>query len=276
MDFQLSDATQVAQHSQLVEELFGERTDNAANSKIVLPFTVRAVRTDSDLRKALRLRATCYGHHFGDTSTSYENPEAEDLDPGSILFLAESKDTGEAVGCLRFMTNSHNQLNIQKHVALPSEITNHHIADIRRLSVVKGRSGRQVKLALFKAVYLHAVAMQVRYLVIGARAPLIRDYLALYFQDIFPEELTVELLGKPHRVLYFDVSKAEREWRERGNRWYETIFHSFHPDIELYRALRPTWLRRRADDPPHSSPPARVPAHSASVNMLMPSSAYIS
>lgn len=273
MDLQLSDATQVAQHSQLVEELFGARAVSAAPSKIHLPFNVRAVRTHEDLQKALRLRATCYGHHFGDKSTPYEDPEPEDMDLGSILFLAESKDTGEAVGCLRFMTNSHNHLNIQRHVTLPSEIAKHHIADIRRLSVVKGPGGRQVKLALFKAVYLHAVAMQVRYLVIGARAPLIRDYLALYFQDIFPEALTVDLLGKPHRILYFDVSKAEREWRERGNRWYEVIFHDFHPDIELYSALRPTWVRRRSDDPPYSSLPASVSAHSAAASLLISASA---
>jgi hypothetical protein len=150
------------------------------------------------------------------------------------------------------MTNRFTSLHIEEFVKLPPDLCQVHLADIRRLSVAKGPGGRLVKLALFKAAYLHAVANQVRYIVIAAREPLIRDYQAVHFQDIVKEGLYVELLEKPHRVLFLDVNKVEYDSRSSGNRLHKTFFQDYHPDIMLFEPLRPSWITGRADDPRRS------------------------
>lgn len=246
------DPRELAHHLKLNEELFGQNRPNPQFHQASLPFTVRAVRTHQDLQDVLRLRAACYGRHFGSDGLVRETPDPEDLDPGAVLFLAELKSTGEPVGCLRFMTNRFSRLHIEEFVDLPPDLCHVHLADIRRLSVAKGPGGRLVKLALFKAAYLHAVANQVRYIVIAAREPLIRDYQAVHFQDLVTGGLYVELLEKPHRVLFLDVNKVEYDSRASGNRLHKTFFHDYHPDIMLFEPLRPSWITGRADDPHRS------------------------
>jgi hypothetical protein len=91
------------------------------------------------------------------------------------------------------------------------------------------------------------MATQVRWMVIGARnEALVRQYRRLGFTDLFEDGRMVPLLhaGRlEHRVLSFNVTAAERTWREPRHPLYEFIFETVHPDIELF-STRPALPRR--------------------------------
>jgi hypothetical protein len=132
-----------------------------------------------------------------------------------------------------------------------------------------------------KASYLFCMATQIRWMVIGARNDaLVRQYRMLGFQDVFDDGRMVPLrhAGRlDHRVLAFNVTAAERTWREPRHPLYEFIFETSHPDIQLFSkepALPSRQATRAAD---HASildrfgrgaaePPVRKGSHSALVN----------
>lgn len=261
-------------HVNLVNELFGSPPRKSGPPSVTLPFRVRIAQTEADLAKALRLRAACYSRHFGDALVSDAEPDPEDLAPGSLILLAEDKRTGDVLGCLRFMTNRYSDLSIQKYVDLPPKLQNSSLADIWRLSVTAGARGRLVKAGLFKAVYLCALAFQVRYLVIGARGALIRGYEGFFFKDIVPGGLEVELLGLPHRILYVDVVRAAADWEANGIRWLQSFMHDQHPDIEIFNPLLPGWARvhRNGADNGSFTPsaPGRASPHQNPSHMRSP------
>jgi len=95
-----------------------------------------------------------------------------------------------------------------------------------------------VKLSLMKASYLFCMATQIRWMVIGARnEALVRQYRMLGFKDVFDDGRMVPLrhAGRlDHRVLAFNVTAAERMWREPRHPLYEFIFETSHPDIQLF------------------------------------------
>ena len=105
-----------------------------------------------------------------------------------------------------------------------------------------------MKLGLFKATYLCAQALQVRHLVIGARSSLEPDYRRLGFVDPGPEPITLETLGRPHRMLSLDIAAAERQWRERKHPLYQFMVVDFHPDIDLFQWSIGRWVESRVDE----------------------------
>jgi hypothetical protein len=82
------------------------------------------------------------------------------------------------------------------------------------------------------------MATQVRWMVIGARnEALVRQYRRLGFNDVFGDARTVPLLhaGRlEHRILAFNVTAAERTWKECEHPLYQFIFDTSHPDIQLF------------------------------------------
>jgi hypothetical protein len=93
-----------------------------------------------------------------------------------------------------------------------------------------------------KAAYLHCLAHQVRWMVIGARSEaLVRQYRRLGFSDL-NEGAEVPLAhagGLPHRVLAFDVVSAERNWFAGAHPFYQFMVGCYHPDIQLFAAPQP-------------------------------------
>lgn len=200
-----------------------------------LPFTVRVVRQEQQLRKAIAIRQRAYGRHLPALGELLREPEAQDRDPACVVLLAESRLDGEALGTLRIQTNSRRPLALESSVELPEWLSGARLAEATRLGIAEGRIGRMVKTMLFKAFYQYCVAAEIDWMVIGARSPLDRMYEALLFQDVFPGQGYIPLKhagNLPHRVLAFEMETAEARWRAARHPLLDLFVHTSHPDIE--------------------------------------------
>ena len=166
-------------------------------------------------------------------------PEPLDTSPGVVVLLCREKISGRAIGSARVQTNSYGPLLIERSVPIPREIGEDKRAEITRLSVVPG-GDPQAKLALFKAIYLCCLAMQVRWMIIGARSDSLRNqyerlgFLPLALNETNPQMVPLVHTGNlPHYVLRFDVTSAERNWHEQHNSLYRFMFRTSHPDLHL-------------------------------------------
>lgn len=200
-----------------------------------LPFTVRVVRSDEALDKAVAIRRAAYARHMPALAERLAAPEPNDRDRGSVVLLAESKMDGSPVGTMRIQTNRFNPLSIEQGVELPAWLSNKNQAEATRLGIDLGRTGRLVKTTLFKAFFLYCVEADIDWMVIGARSPLDRMYDALLFQDLFPGQYIPmrHFNNIPHRVLAFEVGTAEERWASANHPLYNFVFRTRHPDLDL-------------------------------------------
>lgn len=218
----------------------------AALNEEWLPFTVEVVASDEALHAAIAVRQAAYARHLPEFSERLSQPEPADLEPGVTLLLARSKVDGEALGSMRIQTNAYKPLPMEASVELPTRLSTAYLAEATRLGVTQAHVGRLVKTALFKAFYLHCLAEEVDHMVVTARAPLDRQYQRLVFDEVFPERGPIPMahVGNiPHRVLSFDVAKAEINWEAARHPLRDFMFHTFHPDIQFGAPRR---QRRRA------------------------------
>lgn len=217
-----------------------------------LPFIVRTVRTEDQLRAVCVLRAEAYGRHVPEFGASLREPEPVDREPGVISFVAEDKATGLAVGTMRVHLNSHCPLPLEGAVALPDDLRGHLLVEVCRLAIRQGYNKTMVRLALFKALYLYAYAHQAQFMVVAAKSPLNDIYRSLGFQPLIgPGENWVELPyahNLRHELLKFDVLLAERTWSEMGHPLYHFMGRMFHPDIKVFSAVTPAWHTPRQSD----------------------------
>jgi len=200
-----------------------------------LPFTVRVVRSDDALQKAVTIRQAAYARHVPAFAAKLSSPEPNDHDHGSVVLLAESRLDGSPLGTMRIQTNRFRDLAIAQSVELPAWLKNRSMAEATRLGVAPGRAGRVVKTTLFKAFFLYCQEANVEWMVIAARTPLDRQYEALLFEDLFPGQFIPMRHGNdiPHRVLAFEVGTAEDRWAEAHHPLFNFVFQTQHPDIDL-------------------------------------------
>ncbi len=217
-----------------------------------LPFTIRAVRTDQDLRKALDIRFEAYRRHFPDFGGDHVAPESYDLEPNSTLLLAESKADGMPLGSMRVMTNDKGRLFIEDAIALPAVIRDQPTAEATRLAVKAGRSGTLVKLMLWKAFHRFCLATQMNQMLVAAREPIDKQYEWLGFADPVDGGLRT-VLGNTgnamHRVLTLGVFEAQTLMVQNQHQLYEFFFVESHPEIETFSSVSSRWNapRRRRE-----------------------------
>ena len=210
-----------------------------------LPFTVRVVRDEQALHKAITIRQAAYARHVPEFAAKLGAPEPNDHDQGSVILLAESKMDGSPVGTMRIQTNRFRDLAIAQSVELPAWLNNRRMAEATRLGVALGRTGRVVKTALFKAYFLYCQEANIEWMVISARPPLDRQYEALMFHDLFPGQ-TIPMRhvnNIPHCVLAFEVGTAEERWAEAHHPLFKFVFETQHPDIDLNDSDFSSWGR---------------------------------
>jgi len=216
-----------------------------------LPFTVRVVRNEQALHKAVAIRQAAYARHMPDLAERLRSPEALDHDQGSVVLLAESKLDGSPLGTMRIQTNRFNPLSIEQGVELPEWLHDKSLAEATRLGIDPGRTGRIVKTVLFKALYLFCVEANIEWMVVGARSPLDRMYDALLFQDLFPGQYIPmrHFNNIPHRVLALDIPGARARWEAAEHPLLGFMCHTRHPDIDLNDAdFSARSLRARAPE----------------------------
>lgn len=218
---------------------------------------IRVVRTEAQLAEAVGIRSSAYRRHHPEFARLVKAPEPADRHPDSIVLLAETQSNGEAVGTVRIQTNFTEPSEFERHLVLPAMYREAAIAHVSRLAVKPTTAHNGVRHALFKSLYRYCFATQVRWLMVGARPPMDRQFLGLGFRDVFqPGSLC--LLPSSGRVgiraLAFDVVAGERIWRAMGHRHYDYMVLQFSPEIEIFSSVTAMWNRPRR---------ARMPLDSA-------------
>jgi hypothetical protein len=115
-------------------------------------------------------------------------PEPMDSEPGVVVLLAESKLDGAPLGTLRIQSNAHMPLKVEQSVTLPRWLRDRPLAEVSRLGIVGGTTGRLVKTVLLKAAFQYCEQDGIEWAIVAARAPLDRHYDQLMFEDLFPEQ----------------------------------------------------------------------------------------
>lgn len=231
------------------EDLHSSRGIPVHARGINLPFTVRLVRTEEHLLKAVQVRAQAFLRHAPQFGAQLLKPEEADRTRGNVVLLAESKSTGEPEGSIRIETNLNFRTELEAVVRLPDFLRDKTIAQVGRLGVKAGPDGTLVKRALFKALYRFCLATQIDYMLVAARTPVDREFMKLGFREVFerPTVLSFPSQGKKHlRLFVFDVPAGERTWREAKHPLYKFMIEDFHPDIEIFSSVRGMWAMPRS------------------------------
>lgn len=201
-----------------------------------LPFTIKRVRTEEDLVKAVKIRHAAYARHLPEFARSLAEPEACDFDTDSVVLLAESKLDGSPIGSARIQTNFHQPLHVEESVELPLWLMTRRLAEVTRLGIDEGRIGRLVKVALIKACFEYCEQNKVEWAVVTGRTPIDRQYEQLLFSDVFPNRELIPLRhvgNMPHRVMAFEIETGEERWAAAQHPLLGFFKHTHHADIDL-------------------------------------------
>ena len=202
----------------------------------ILPFTVRLVRNEEALNKAVQIRHSAYARHLPAFAETLRVPEANDTEDGVAVLLAESKLDGSPLGTMRIQTNQYKPLTLEKSLPLPQWLHESSLAEATRLAVINEKTGRLVKTALFKAYFQYCQIEGIEWKVITARSPIDRQYQRLLFEDVYPGVGYVPMLhvdNMPHRVMSFEVSTARVRWAAAQHPLFDFVFTTHHPDIDV-------------------------------------------
>jgi len=233
----------VSRSSIMLGEPMAIHAPSYAGAEERLPFTVRLVRTEEDLKKAVQIRQSAYARHMPAVAEKLKAPETVDMQDGVAVLLAESKVDGSPLGTARIQTNQYQPLALQQAIELPAWLHGKSLAHVSRLGVVQGGMGRLVKLMLFKGLFNYWEQNGIDWAVVAARTPLDRMYQQLLFSDVFPGQGFTPLPHMdniPHRVMAFEVATAHARWNQAQHPLKNFIFHTRHPDLDVRVHTRPT------------------------------------
>ena len=227
-----------------------------------LPFTVRLVRTEHELAKAVAIRHAAYARHLPEFAEQLRQPELSDFSDDCAVLLAESRLDGSPLGTIRIQTNRRDPLPLEQSVDLPDWLRQSNAAEAARLGVAEGMAGHLVKTMLFKAFYLYCLDSGIDWMVIAGRSPIDRQYQRLLFQDVFPGQGYVPLRhvsNLPHRIMCFDVATAEARWARAKHPLYKFMVQTRHPDLMLDQAESDDSVMARVHAPASRGAAARLP-----------------
>ena len=220
-----------------VDALVDHLTDGPMVEEI-LPFTVRVVRNETDLRKAVDIRQSAYARHLPELAEALAEPEMDDTKPDTVVLLAESKLDGSVLGSVRIQANWGRPLNMERAITLPKWLQGQSIAEVRRLAIVRGTTGRLVKLILVKACFQYCEINNIDWALLGTNQTLKRGYEQLMFSDIL--DGTTFLLPPPsndvpHSAMAFEISTGHARWKAAKHPLLRFFSYTHHPDIDVGR-----------------------------------------
>ena len=217
--------------------------NSPAMTEELLPFTVRLVRDEDDLNKAVHIRHSAYARHLPEFAQTLKSPESADAENGVVVLLAESKLDGSPLGSIRIQTNQYKPLCLEQSVTLPAWLKSRRLAEATRLGVTNEKGGGHLVTAvLCKAFYLYCLQAGIEWMVIAGRAPIDRQYERLLFEDVFPGLGFIPLLhasNLPHRVMSSNVETAEERWVAAKHPLFNFVYRTHHPDLDIGGRRRP-------------------------------------
>ncbi len=223
-------------------------TDTQLKS-ISLPFTVRCVRTEEHLSKAIDIRAETYGRHHPVLGKALQDAEPADRAQFSLVLIAESKQDGQALGTIRIETNLAAPLYAETLLGETSKLNGKTIAFVTRLGVLNTKYAQLVKLTLFKALHRYCLACQIDWIFVTAKPPMDKQYVKLGFQDLSIEGNLVPIPWSKNisaRLLGLETITAESKWRAELHPLYQFMIVDYCPDIEIFSSVSGIWSRPRA------------------------------
>jgi hypothetical protein len=208
----------------------------AEDSRDSFSFSLRPVLTHEDLLRACQVRSLAYGHKVPEYRESMAQPDEIDRSPWTGVYLCEDKVSGDAIGTMRVQTTNRgdSRLEIEKYVSPPTRYAGLPRAEITRLASVPG-ADPFVRLALWKAGYVHCKENGVRLLMIAVRKPgLIKAYERMGAKDISAPQPIPYGGNLPHRIMAVDILEAEIFWRESRHPMLQFMAETVHPDIKTF------------------------------------------
>ncbi|MEX8497362.1 MAG: hypothetical protein AB3X41_08970 [Leptothrix ochracea] len=212
-----------------------------------LPFTVRLVKNDVELRKAVAIRHLAYARHLPEFAQMLTAPEPMDYNESVVILLAESKVDGSPIGTLRIQSNHLRPLEIERSLKLPVWLQGTCLVEATRLGVTNRQVGHLVKTVLFKAFYQYCQQRHIDWVVVTGRSPIDRQYEQLLFCDVYPGQGYIPMRhvhNVPHRVMALHIQSAQARWTAVKHPLLDFMCHTDHPDIDL----GPTQCKLRAVD----------------------------
>lgn len=208
-----------------------------------LPFRIRVVSGEEALRRVAGMRHSAYARHVPELAAALREPEEQDYEADTMVLLAEARLDGAPVGTIRVQSNRFGPLGIEHSVELPERLCREPLVEATRLAVAEGRTGRMVKAALIKALYLHCLEADIAFVVAGARPALDRQYEALLMDDLFPGRAVAlqHSGGIAHKVMALDVRGARARWQAARHPLLGFMCDVRHPDIDLRGADTTPW-----------------------------------
>lgn len=209
-----------------------------------LPFSVRVVRNDEDLTKAVGIRAAAYSRHMPEFGEKLRQAELIDGEPGVVVLLAESKLDGSALGTLRIQSNAYKPLTVEQSVTLPRWLRDRPLVEGSRLGIIGGTIGRLVKTVLIKATLRYCENEGIDWAIVAARAPLDRQYAQLMFEDLYPEQGFIPMRhgnNIPHRVMGFEIETGYQRLVDANHPMLNFMHHTNHPDIDVHVEPEAEW-----------------------------------
>ena len=212
-------------------------------------FSLRPVQTHEDLMRAYQVRSLAYGNKVPEYRESMAQPDEVDRSPWTGIYLCEDKLSGEAVGTMRVQTTNRgdSKLEIEKYVPPPPQYARFVRAEITRLAAVPG-ADPMVRLALWKAGYLHCKENHVRLLMMAVRKPgLIKLYEQMGAKDISAAQAIPYARNLTHRIMGLDMLEVEPYWRETRHPMLEFMVATVHPDMKTFGTLPLSGIRKSMD-----------------------------
>lgn len=204
-----------------------------------LPITVSIVRTPEQLQRVCDLRASAYGARNSQFGALLAKPEKADSEPGNIVLMATSKETGEVLGTMRIHTNLFGVVPMETIVPVPEYMQGQLLAEACRFCIKPGEHSACVRLALFKSIYLYCYANQVQYILCVAKKPLNKVYKGLGFKPLNggceEQWARVSYVGNiEHSMLVLDILRVDALWYESSHHLYGFVRRAYHPDIKIF------------------------------------------
>lgn len=217
-----------------------------------LDFRIQIARKGESFERAVSVRSEAFSRHSHPMVRAGFTVEPADTSESSVLLCAESKTTGEPIGAMRLSDNRTDELGIWNELPIPAQHKGYPALLVSRLTVHAGRTGHAARNALCKAMYLYAVAMQMRFIYVLVLPPRDRLYRPMGFNPVYEGDPVFKLKSNSNvdtKVLFAEVNRFETIWRERGHPLYQYVFQTRHADIELFSAVTGPKRRRRLSDP---------------------------
>ena len=214
----------------------GEGTTQALMTEERLPFSVRLVRNEEDLTKAIDIRRVAYARHMPAVASTMTHPEAADTEDGVAVLLAASKLDGSPLGSVRIQSNRYRPLSLEQSITLPLTLKDLPLAQVSRLGIAQGMVGRLVKLVLVKASFQYCEDQEIDWSLVAARSPLDRQYQQLMFEALFPGSGFIPLPHMdniPHRMMGFEIETGQARWTQAQHPMLKFFCLTHHPDIDV-------------------------------------------